>query len=89
MKIFNGKYSWDGKKHDNQEPIAWFPGAYNLKIVDLAGYREKQGALSQTLFLRRDLVVGQRLVQPHLVPLGFPLDLRRHDRSVDHLRRAA
>lgn len=37
MKIFNGKYSWDGKKHDNQEPIAWFPGAYNLKIVDLAG----------------------------------------------------
>jgi hypothetical protein len=36
MKIFNGKYSWDGKKHDDQEPIAWFPGAYNLKIIDLA-----------------------------------------------------
>lgn len=35
MKIFNGRYSWDGKKHDNLEPIAWFPGAYNLKIVDL------------------------------------------------------
>lgn len=36
MNIFNGKYSWDGKKHDNQEPIAWFPGAYNLKIIALA-----------------------------------------------------
>jgi len=35
MKIFNGKYSWDGKKHDNREPIAWFPGAYNLKIISL------------------------------------------------------
>lgn len=35
MKIFNGKYSWDGKKHDDREPIAWFPGAYDLKIINL------------------------------------------------------
>ena len=36
MKIFSGRYSWDGKKHENVEPIAWFPGTYNLKIFDLA-----------------------------------------------------
>ena len=35
MNIFNGKYSWDGKKHDDREPIAWFPGAYELKIISL------------------------------------------------------
>lgn len=35
MAIFKGRYSWDGKKNDQREPIAWFPGAYDLKIVDL------------------------------------------------------
>ncbi len=33
--IFDGRYSWDGIKRDQREPIAWFPGAYDLKIVDL------------------------------------------------------
>lgn len=36
MKVFAGRYSWDGKKHDEQEPVAWFPGSYNLKIFRLA-----------------------------------------------------
>lgn len=35
MKVFAGRYSWDGKKHDEQDPIAWFPGSYNLKIFRL------------------------------------------------------
>ena len=35
MKIFDGIYSWDGKKIDNRDPIAWFPGSYNLKIFDV------------------------------------------------------
>ena len=37
MKIYVGRYSWDGKKHEHREPIAWFPGAYDLKIFDVAG----------------------------------------------------
>lgn len=37
MKVFDGRYSWDGKRHDNKEPITWFPGAYNLKIFDISG----------------------------------------------------
>jgi hypothetical protein len=36
MEIFNGIYSWDGKKHNGRDPIAWFPGAYNLRIFSLA-----------------------------------------------------
>ncbi len=35
MAIFEGRYSWTGKKEDQREPIAWFPGAYDLKIIDL------------------------------------------------------
>ena len=34
VAIFNGRYSWDGKKKDSGPPIAWFPGTYNLKIID-------------------------------------------------------
>ena len=36
VKIYTGKYQWDGKKHTRDvEPIAWFPGSYNLKIFHL------------------------------------------------------
>jgi len=34
MVLFNGRYSWDGTKKDGRDPIAWFPGAYDLKIFD-------------------------------------------------------
>ncbi len=46
MAIFKGRYSWDGKKNDQREPIAWFPGTYDLKIVDLA--EGKKGNVSET-----------------------------------------
>jgi hypothetical protein len=32
MTIFNGRYRWDGTKTNNQDPIAWSPGAYDVKI---------------------------------------------------------
>jgi hypothetical protein len=35
MTIFNGKYSWDGTKKNKREPIAWFPGSYDLKIFSI------------------------------------------------------
>ncbi len=34
MAIFNGRYRWDGTKKDNLEPIAWFPGSYDVKILE-------------------------------------------------------
>lgn len=36
MAIFDGRYSWSGKKEDHRDPVAWFPGAYDLKIIDLS-----------------------------------------------------
>lgn len=35
MVIFDGKYEWDGKKKSDRFPISWWPGSYNLKLVDL------------------------------------------------------
>ncbi len=35
MAIFSGRYSWDGRKTDDKDPISWFPGAYDLKIINL------------------------------------------------------
>jgi len=32
MEVFNGIYSWDGKRHDGRDPIAWYPGSYHLHI---------------------------------------------------------
>lgn len=37
MILFNGRYSWDGTKKTDREPIAWYPGAYDLKIIDRTG----------------------------------------------------
>lgn len=34
MTLFNGRYRWDGTKKDNLDPIAWFPGCYDVKIID-------------------------------------------------------
>jgi hypothetical protein len=49
MAIYKGRYSWDGKKNDQREPIAWFPGAYNLRIIDLT--EGKKGILFLKPFL--------------------------------------
>jgi len=35
MILYNGIYSWDGKRHGSRDPIAWFPGSYNLRIWHL------------------------------------------------------
>lgn len=32
MAIFNGVYRWDGTRSSDQQPIAWSPGAYDVKI---------------------------------------------------------
>lgn len=37
MAIFNGRYEWDGTKSGELEPVAWYPGSYDVKIVTLGG----------------------------------------------------
>ncbi|MBW1763791.1 MAG: hypothetical protein JRJ23_03475 [Deltaproteobacteria bacterium] len=34
MIIYDGKYSWNGKKEDEHTPISWWPGSCMLKIID-------------------------------------------------------
>ncbi len=41
MAIFNGRYCWDGTKKDDVEPIAWYPGSYDVKILDRSGTEGK------------------------------------------------
>jgi hypothetical protein len=41
MAIFDGRYQWDGIKRGEQEPIAWSPGAYNVKIFKCSSTSEK------------------------------------------------
>ena len=42
MAIFTGRYSWDGTKYDQLEPVSWYPGAYDLKIF---GQKRKAGKI--------------------------------------------
>ena len=28
-------YEWDGKSHDGEKPVAWWPGAYHVRIIEL------------------------------------------------------
>lgn len=37
MNVYSGIYRWDGKRHGSREPVAWFPGSYNLQIFNLQG----------------------------------------------------
>ncbi len=61
MAIFDGVYSWTGKREDQYEPIAWFPGAYDLKIIDL---RESNNGVS---FLKPYLCVFTNTGKGHSI----------------------
>lgn len=41
MAIFDGRYRWDGTKRGEYEPIAWSPGAYDVKIFKCSSSSEK------------------------------------------------
>lgn len=49
MEVFNGVYSWDGKKHDDRDPIAWFPGSYHLHIFSIGADGGKVTSMRQHL----------------------------------------
>jgi hypothetical protein len=82
MQIFDGIYSWDGKKHEGRDPIAWFPGAYHLLIYHLAG------EIPGPLYLKPYLVVFSETGSGHSigaqpekfakhVSVDFQLDIER------------
>ena len=71
MNIFSGTYSWDGKKHGTREPIAWFPGAYELRIFNLS--RGKEGVTH----LREHLCIFSETGRGHSVSAN-PIKFAQH-----------
>ena len=41
MAIFDGRYRWEGTKRGEHEPIAWSPGAYDVKIFKCSSSSDK------------------------------------------------
>jgi hypothetical protein len=82
MQIYNGIYSWDGKRHGNREPIAWFPGSYNLQIFDIGKDSTVVTSLKQFLCLYAETGSGHSIsAHPEKfakqVCRDFSLDLER------------
>lgn len=61
MAIFNGRYRWDGTKKDNFDPVAWYPGSYDLKILDCSGREGKVKHLKTSICLYARTGEGQSI----------------------------
>lgn len=61
MELFNGIYSWDGKKRDGRDPIAWFPGSYHLYICSIGEDNGKVTSFRQHLCLYSETGKGHSI----------------------------
>lgn len=82
MTLFNGRYRWDGTKKDDLAPIAWFPGSYDVKILDLANPMGKVQPLKSSICLYSRTGEGQSIsVNPEKfakrICLDFSLKIER------------
>ena len=82
MTLFNGRYRWDGTKKDNLDPIAWFPGSYDVKILDCSKETGKVRLLKPYLCLYARTGEGQSIsAQPEKFALricrDFSLEIGR------------
>ncbi|MGW8195485.1 MAG: hypothetical protein ACWGOX_14600 [Desulforhopalus sp.] len=90
MAIYNGRYRWDGTKKDNQDPIAWSPGAYDIEIFKC---RSSSGTVQ---YLKSYLCIYARTGEGHSISANpekfvkricsdFSLDIDRVLWVEDHL----
>lgn len=82
MEIYNGIYSWDGKRHGNRDPIAWFAGSYHLLIHDLETHTQGITHLKQYICMYAETGTGHSIsANPEKfakhVCSDFSLDLER------------
>lgn len=82
MNIYDGIYSWDGKRHGSRDPIAWFAGSYNLKIDNLEDSNQSVTHLKQYLCLYSETGHGHSIsAHPEKfakhICTDFSLDLER------------
>jgi len=54
MILFNGKYTWDGKKEKDHKPVSWWPGSQHLTIVDFSDEKTDVLMLKPFLVLAAD-----------------------------------
>ena len=58
MIIFNGKYTWDGKKDGDHKPVSWWPGSQHLTIVDFSHEKTDVVMLKPFMVLATDTKEG-------------------------------
>ncbi|MBT8329545.1 MAG: hypothetical protein KJO60_07915 [Desulfofustis sp.] len=61
MELFNGIYSWDGKKRGGRDPISWFPGNYHLYIYAIGKDDGKVTSFKQHLCLYSETGKGHSI----------------------------
>lgn len=59
--IFVGRYSWDGVKKDDREPIAWSAGAYDVKIYKRPASSGKVELLKPYVCIYAKTGIGQSI----------------------------
>jgi hypothetical protein len=90
MAIYAGRYQWDGKKTGEQEPIAWSPGAYDIKIFECVSNSEKVQHLKPVVCIYAPTGDGQSIsANPEKfakqICNDFSLDIERVLWVEDHL----
>ncbi len=61
MAIYIGRYSWDGIKKGDMEPIAWSGGAYDVKIYRRSGGAGKVELLKPYVCIYAKTGIGQSI----------------------------
>ena len=61
MIIFNGKYTWDGKKDGDHKPVSWWPGSHHLTIVDFSAEKTDVVMLKPVIVLAADTKEGHSI----------------------------
>lgn len=51
-------YQWDGKSHNGEKPVSWWPGSYHVKIIKLAEDTENVSFLLPTAVLLKNAKLG-------------------------------
>ena len=65
MIIFNGKFSWDGKKDGDHKPVSWWPGSHYLTIVDFSAEKPDVVLLKPVIVLAADTKEGHSIHKRH------------------------
>jgi hypothetical protein len=58
MIVFNGKYTWDGKKDGDHKPVSWWPGSQHLTVVDFSHEKTDVVMLKPFVVLASDTKEG-------------------------------